>query len=187
MTNSTNNNDSTKSSNSITSLNGWPVPPKNLKTFKVPGANRKLTLDSDAGRILVALASDYHKNVRKIDTGKVDEGGYNNRDAAGAPGKKSNHASGTAIDLNWSEEGAQGSSWGQKFFSRPDNVAKIKLLKKAYGDIVQWGGDWRAKDYMHWEIKPGTTRQQVLDFCKKYNIDANGVKRQGAGGGGSSF
>ena len=119
-----------------TSLNGWPVPPKQLKTFKVPGANRRLTLDKDAGRILVALAADYHKTVRKIDIGRVDDGGYANRDANGAPGKKSNHASGTAIDLNWSEEGAQGSAWGQKFFNRPDNIAKIKLLKKRYGSIL---------------------------------------------------
>lgn len=168
-----------------TSLNGWPVPPKQLKTFKVPGANRRLTLDKDAGRILVALAADYHKTVRKIDIGRVDDGGYANRDANGAPGKKSNHASGTAIDLNWSEEGAQGSAWGQKFFNRPDNIAKIKLLKKRYGSILVWGGDWRAKDYMHWEIKPGTSLQEVLDFCKQNNINENGVRKDVPNGGGS--
>lgn len=166
------------------SLNGWPVPPKKLKTFKVPGADRKLTLDQDAGRVLVALAADYHSTVRAIDKGRVDEGGYNNRDANGAPGKKSNHASGSAIDLNWSEEGGQGSNWGKKFFSDVKNMTKVSVIKKRYGSVVQWGGDWRAKDYMHWEIKPGVTRQQVLDFCKKNNIDENGVRKSN---GGSSF
>jgi hypothetical protein len=174
--------------NMTTSLNGWPVPPKELKRFKVPGTLRKLTLDKDAGRILTAIAADYHKTVRPIDIGPVDEGGYNNRDANGAPGKKSNHASGTAIDLNWSEEGAQGSNWGKKFFSNAVNLARVSKIKKRYGSVVQWGGDWRAKDYMHWEIKPGVTRQQVLDFCKKNNIDENGIRKDGnGGGGGSSF
>ena len=171
-----------------TSLNGWPVPPKKLKLFKVAGADRRLTLDKDAGRALAALASDYHKTVRAIDKGKVDDGGYNDRDAAGAPGRKSNHASGTAIDLNWSEEGAMGSNWGKKFFSDVKNIAKVSAIKKRYSPIIQWGGDWRAKDYMHWEIKPGVTRQQVIDFCKKNNIDENGVRKDGnGGGGGSSF
>lgn len=170
------------------SLNGWPVPPQKLKTFKVPGANRRLTLDKDAGRVLVALAADYHKTVRSIDQGRVDDGGYNDRNATLAPGKKSNHASGTAIDLNWSEEGAMGSNWGKKFFSDVKNLARVSAIKKRYAEVVQWGGDWRAKDYMHWEIKPGVTRKQVLDFCKKNNINLSGVRQEGnGGGGGSSF
>ena len=159
------------------SLNGWPVPPKELKKFKVPGANRNITLDKDAGRPLIALVADYHKNVRAIDQGPTDEGGYADRDARSAPGKKSNHASGTAVDINWSEEGAMGSNWGKKFFSDVTNAAKVLILKKRYGAILQWGGDWKAKDYMHWEIKPGINRQDVLDFCKKNSIDENGVRK----------
>lgn len=159
------------------SLNGWQVPPKKLKLFKIQGTTRKLNLDKDAGRVLTALANDYNTMVRRLDVGSVDEGGYNDRDAAAVPGKKSNHASGTAVDLNWSEEGAQGSNWGKKFFSDVKNLVKVNALKKTYGSVLQWGGDWRAKDYMHWEIKAGVTRDQVLDFCKKNNIDLNGVRK----------
>lgn len=159
------------------SLNGWPVPPKKLVTFKIPGTKRAVTLDADAGPVLVALAADYHKTVRPIDVGPWDEGGYNNRDARNAAGKKSNHASGTAIDLNWSEEGAQNSAWGKRFFATVKAKAAIAILRKRYGAVLFWGGDWRTfKDYMHWEIKPGVSRDEVLALRKKLKIDAKGVR-----------
>ncbi len=162
---------------SETSLNGYPVPPKQLKTFRVPGTSRKVTLDSEVGPILVALAADYHKLVRPIDIGTVDDGGYAARPARLSPGRASNHASGTAVDLNWSEEGAMGSNWGAKFFAKAAVAAKIRLLKARYGSVLQWGGDWRAKDYMHWEIKPGVSRNKVLALMNKLNINANGVRK----------
>lgn len=158
------------------SLNGWPVPPRKLVTLSIPGTNRRVTVEADAGPILVALAADYHKTVRKIDVGPWDEGGYNDRDARLAAGKKSNHASATAVDLNWSKEGAMGSSAGKKFFSQAVVAAKVLVLKKRYGAVLQWGGDWRAKDYMHWEIKPGVSRAQVLAFRKKLGINDKGVR-----------
>lgn len=158
-------------------LNGWAAPPFHLKVFKVPGANRKLTLDEDAGRLLTAVAADYHATVRKIDVGSIDDGGYAFREANGAPGKISNHASGTAIDLNWREEGAQGSKWGATFFAQAKHRKAVDEIKKRYGRWVQWGGDWRAKDYMHWEIKPGVTRTQILNACEYLGIDENGVRK----------
>ena len=155
------------------SLNGWQAPPPKLLTFKVPGASRRLTLDQDAGPILVALAADYHATVRPIDDGPVDEGGYAFRKARGAHGL-SNHASGTAIDLNWREEGAQGSVWGARFFAQAKHRAAIQVLKIRYGKWVQWGGDWRARDYMHWEIRPGVTREQLHAARRQLGIDEKG-------------
>lgn len=159
------------------SLNGWTAPPRTLKVFKIPNCNRKLTLDKDAGRLLTALAADYHQTVRPLDIGRVDEGGYAFREANGASGHLSNHASGTAIDLNWSQEGAQGSKLGAAFFHQVKHRKAINAIKARYGRWVQWGGDWRAKDYMHWEIKPGVTRVMVLNACKQLGIDANGVRK----------
>jgi len=158
------------------SLNGWVVPPKHLVTKKVPGADRRLTLAEDAAPLLLAVAADYNKSVRRIDIGPTDEGGYNNRDANGAPGRKSNHASGSAIDLNWSQEGAQNSNWGKKFFSQVKTKAAIAVMKQRYGKWIQWGGDWRAQDFMHWEIKPGVTPIMVKAACTKLNINADGVR-----------
>lgn len=159
------------------SLNGWPVPPKKLVTMAVPGAARRLTLAVDAAPLLIALASDYHKTVRPLDKGATDEGGYNNRDANGAPGRKSNHASGSAMDLNWSEEGRQGGAWGKKFFAQAKTKLAIAVLKKRYGSCVQWGGDWRAQDFMHWEIKPGVSYADCAALCKKLGIDSSGVRK----------
>lgn len=159
------------------SLNRWQVPSPRLKTFDIPGAKRRVTLDADAGRILVALAADYHRTVRAIDKGTWDEGGYNNRKARNA-NALSNHASGTAIDLNWSEEGALNSAWGKRFFSQAKTRAAVAVIKRRYGSVVQWGGDWRTlKDYMHWEIKPGASRADVQRLAKKLNIDADGVRK----------
>jgi hypothetical protein len=161
------------------SLNGWVVPPPRLKTFDIPGTTRRVTLDSDAGRLLVALAADYDATVRPIDKGTWDEGGYNLRKARNAP-RWSNHASGSAIDLNWSEEGALNSAWGKRFFAQAKTRLAVAKIKARYGKCVQWGGDWRTlKDYMHWEIKPGTTRVQVRALADKLGIDDNG-KRRGA-------
>ncbi len=157
-----------------TSINGWPAPPAKLKTFQVPGTKRRMTLDSDAGPVLVALAADYHKLIRPIDKGTVDDGGYNYRPARNASSRLSNHASGTAVDLNWSQEGAQGSGWGRKFFATARARAGIAVLKRRYGAVLQWGGDWRAKDYMHWEVKPGVTRARLEAFRKAAGIDRDG-------------
>lgn len=157
-------------------LNGWPYPAKKLVTKAVPGTTRRLTLNADCAPLLLALAADYHRTVRAIDKGPVDEGGFNDRDARISKGFKSNHANGTAMDLNWREEGAQGSAWGKKFFAQAKTRVAIAALKKRYGSCVQWGGDWRALDYMHWEIKPGVSAGAVADLTKKLGIDKNGVR-----------
>lgn len=160
-----------------TTLNGWEYPSPGLKTFNIPGADRRATLDRDAGRVLVALAAEYHQTVRPIDIGPWDEGGYNDRDARLAAGRKSNHANGTAIDLNWSEEGAMGSNWGRRFFAKLSVARRVRELKKRYS-VLQWGGDWRARDYMHWEIKPGVTRAEVRAFCRAEGIDSEGRRKK---------
>ena len=158
------------------SLNGWQVPPFKLKTFDIPGTKRRVTLDADAGRVLVAVAADYHRTVRPIDVGPWDEGGYNPRQARQAKAW-SNHASGSAVDLNWSEEGALNSAWGKRFFAKVKVRLAIAAIKRRYGSVVQWGGDWNTlKDYMHWEIKPGASRAKVNALAKQLGIDANGVR-----------
>lgn len=156
------------------SLNGWPCPPRKLVTKPVPGANRRLTLAEDAAPILLAVAGDYHKTIAPIDVGTWDEGGYNDRDARNAPGRKSNHASGTAIDLNWSKEGAQGSAAGRRYFAKARVRLRMAQLKARYGKWIAWGGDWKARDYMHFEIKPGVTSTDLRAACRRLGIDENG-------------
>jgi len=159
-------------------LNGLPAG-LTQKTYTVQGTSRRITAAVVFGAALVALAAEYHALVRPIDVGKVDEGGCAKRDGRLTPGKKSNHWNGTAIDLNWSEEGAQNSSWGKKFFAQAKNVAAIAKLKLKYGAIISWGGDWRALDFMHWEIKAGVTEAKVRKFLTKHGIDLDGHVKAG--------
>ena len=159
-----------------TTLNGLPADLKQSK-FTVPGTKRNITASTDFGPILIALASEYHRTVRPIDVGAVDDAGQCKREARAAKGRLSNHYNGTAIDLNWSEEGAQNSNWGKRFFASAKAKAAILVLKKRYGSVVQWGGDWDARDFMHWEIKPGVSLKQAQSLMVKLGINADGVRK----------
>lgn len=158
------------------SLNGWAYPAKKKVTLNIPGADRRITLNVLCAPLLVALAADYHATVRPIDVGTWDEGGFCDRDARAASGRKSNHATGSAIDLNWSEEGAVNGAWGRKFFAKAKVKLAVRAIQKRYGSCVNWGGDWRMRDYMHWEIKPGATPDQVAALTAKLKIDKKGVR-----------
>lgn len=162
------------------SLNGWPVIPAHgdprLKTGAVPGADRRLTTRKEALPLFLAIAADWHRWINPIDQGTWDEGGYNNRDARSVPGRKSNHASGTAIDLDWGTIGAP-SKASRLFWARKDKRSKIEQIKKIYR-IVNWGGDWSGSNWdpMHIELKPGTSPSDVARVIAKLSITNEGVR-----------
>ena len=162
-----------------TSINRWPVirpGQSGLHTFHIPGTKRRVTLQRDAGPVLVALAADYHRDIKPIDVGTVDEGGYNYRPSR-VSSRWSNHASGTAIDINWSKEGSQ-AAWTERFWRRKDHRQQIQRLMKVYGPIVNWGGGWHARyrDPMHFEIKAGVTKGQIQSFLKRHHINSEGIR-----------
>ena len=161
------------------SYNGWQAPPHKTKVFTVPGTNRKLTLDEQAGRILTAWAADYHKYVRPIDDGGVDEGGYCYRPANASPSQLSCHASGTAVDLNWSKEGAGWSAFAKSFWANAKNKANMARIKMRYASVLRFGIDWSGKNWdpMHAEIKKGVSVADVQRFCRDNKIDENGVRK----------
>jgi hypothetical protein len=70
-------------------------------------------------------------------------------------GKLSNHASGTAIDLNATKHplGKIGTFDAAK-------VPMIRALAKKYG--LTWGGDWTRKDEMHFEIALSPEKVRAL-------------------------
>lgn len=167
------------------SLNGWPVLPPGspeLATRRIPGTDRRITMRGTVLPLFLALAHDYDDWVRSIDSGaRVDEGGYAYRAARNAD-DFSNHASGTALDLNWSEEGALNSAWGRRFFAEPEHAAAVAHILKVYR-VVFWGGAWnKLKDYMHWEVEPGTKLADVRAVIRLLGIDANGVRHNDAHG-----
>lgn len=135
----------------VVSQNGWVAGssiPKSTRT--VPGSEVRLTVrDGPPGDLLIYVAEQFDKRVEDIDNarGTVDDGGYNFRLIAGST-QYSNHASATAIDLNWSKHplGASGT------FTSSQVRAIREILAECSG-AVRWGGDYTGrKDEQHFEI-----------------------------------
>lgn len=150
------------------SLNGWPVIPsradKRLKTGTVPGLNLRLTCHKDALPVLLAVAAEVHERVHSLTRNNAagqDEGGYTYREAGISSGY-SNHASGTAIDLNWR-------MWPMfKDAMTAKQKAACRLIARDFSPIVAWGGEWSRKDQMHWEIRKGVNAAALTAWVDKH-------------------
>jgi hypothetical protein len=141
------------------SQNGYPVldgdfsgPHPRLRNWHVPGAERDLPLrDGSTGFLLVHLATWFNRNIEKIDTG-FDDWGWSPRQISGSS-EWSNHASGTAIDLNAAKH-PQGVSTSHTFSAGERD--KIHQRLRLYQDCIKWGGDYQTTpDAMHYEIDRG--------------------------------
>jgi hypothetical protein len=139
------------------SQNGWRVldedtsgPPPRLRSWLLPGINRKLLArDGSAGFLLVHLAMWFDEEIERIDVGTYDDWGYAKRQVSGSS-DYSNHASGTALDLNATQH-PMGVATSQTFTR--DEIFSIHNRLKLYSGCLRWGGDYRSRpDAMHWEL-----------------------------------
>lgn len=133
-----------------TSQNGWSANDRSvIASYTIPGTNGKVTLrKGDISVILLDLAGWFNANVETL----VWPGiwGYTEKTITGGSGKTlSNHASGTAVDLN-APKHPQGTNPTSNFSN--EQIAKIRERVKLYGS-VRWGGDYLSakKDGMHFE------------------------------------
>ena len=162
------------------SENGWPViesqSSKDLVVARVPGTGHPgipLRVQKDCAAILAYVAGRVHAEVSDLKLGNKpgvqDDGGYNYRKIDGSA-TLSNHASGTAIDLNWSRF-----PMFKKKMNKKERTA-AEAIASDLSEVIRWGGNYSATriDEMHWEIKPGVTVSQLKAFCLKHNIDKNG-------------
>lgn len=132
------------------SQNGWAASKNpadiNIKAFPVDGTKVKLRCQATAGRILSAFAAEFHKSVEPIDGKQLDDWGYAYRNVRGSVDDLSNHASGTAIDLNATKH-----PLGKLNTFKPEQQKTIRILCQKYR--LRWGGDFSGrKDDMHFEI-----------------------------------
>lgn len=165
------------------SENGWPViesqsDPK-LTVIRIPGTGTPgipLRVQKDCAPILAYVASRVHLEVTNLKQGNKpgvqDEGGYNLRTIDG--GVHSNHASGTAIDLNWTK---------YPMFKRKmtkKQRAAAEAIESELQEVIRWGGSYRPSrvDEMHWEIRPGVSAVEVKKFIKKYGIQKDGTRKE---------
>ena len=133
----------------LTSYNGWPASKDpeeiGIKSYPVPGTNRKLRCAEAVAPLLIGFAAEFHALIEPINEGGLDEWGYAFRMVRGTTDKLSCHSSGTAIDLNATKHplAAVGTFPAEK-------VPMLKALAKKYR--LAWGGEWTRPDEMHFEV-----------------------------------
>lgn len=131
------------------SQNGWTVitsgANENLVAIpKIAGRVRK----GDVAAIFTDLVEYFDKNIEDVDRGK-DEWGYAFRAIRGQSSGYSNHASGTAIDLN----ATQHPIGARNTFSDAQEKKIRAILKERYLGKIRWGGDYQNRaDEMHFEV-----------------------------------
>lgn len=164
------------------SINGWPVldnPPwgdARAKQATIPGVGTQLWVQKDCWPLFAALVREYHAKINKVHSSD----GYDYRQSR-TSSSWSNHSSGTAVDINADAEGARGSgplSWWQQ----GKRAIIATRMKKKY-EIFNWGGaticggDYYPQwwDWMHWELKAGTTLADVQRVIAKLGIQPDGT------------
>lgn len=152
-----------------TSQNGWPASkdPDEIQIVskRVPGTGLKLRVAAPVAPLLIAFARDFHKEIERINEGQLDDWGYAYRDIRGAS-TLSNHASGTAIDLNATQH-----PLGAENTFTDEQARTIRRLCRKYG--LRWGGDYRnRKDEMHFEI--ALNAAQVANVIRTLGLEKDG-------------
>jgi hypothetical protein len=145
-----------------TSQNGYEVLYDNRTTGPLPRM-RKLVIplasgeerhfyvrDGSVALHLGTFALWWHERLEPINVGTWDEWGWAVRPIRGQTSGYSNHASGTAIDINATEH-PRGVATSRTF--TPDEVARIHLRLRWHEGVLRWGGDYQSTpDGMHVEI-----------------------------------
>lgn len=138
-----------------TSQNGWTVQSNTANLWPNPYVGGIL-----AGPVWVVLSwlvRQFDKLVEPVDL--AQSGCYNRRRIAGSL-KWSNHASATAVDLNWRKHPA-----GRKGTFRSAQRTEIERLIAQADGVLRWGRLFN--DEMHFEIAPGVTPAQVERLAVK--------------------
>jgi hypothetical protein len=132
------------------SQNGWTAPGRSvIVTMAVPGTAVKLPVRAGpAGQLLVAAAARWNAEVEPLVPGTC--WGYADRTVRGSATDLSNHASGTAIDLN-APQHPLGTNPSANF--TPAKITAIRRIVASYAPCLRWGGDYTGrKDGMHLEV-----------------------------------
>lgn len=138
-----------------TSQNGWPVleygDPR-LYTWIVPaktGEFRIRTRNGSAGFILMHFALWWAERVEPVAGKILDDWGHAVRTIRGKTSGYSNHASGTAVDLNATRWPLGTTHMPQRMMAK----IRVRLRLRLYAGCLRWGGDYSGrKDQMHTEI-----------------------------------
>lgn len=144
----------------LTSYNGWPASKDKaaigIKSYTVPGTTAKIQCAEAVAPLLIGFCAEFNKLIEPIAGEAVDDWGYCFRTVRGTTDKLSNHASGTAVDIN-----AKTHPLGKIGTFPAEQVPMIRALAKKYG--LTWGGDYRNRvDEMHFEVKLSAAKAAEL-------------------------
>lgn len=161
-----------------TSQNGYKANDRSaISTRTIPGTTVRVAVrNGPAGDLLLYAAARWDREVEDIDQG-ADDWGYAERPIRGGT-ELSNHASGTALDLN-----ATRHPLGQDpslSFTTVQRTAIRRILSDCRG-ALRWGGDYIGrKDGMHLEVV--APEQRCAEVLATLPTSGTPLLRQGARG-----
>jgi hypothetical protein len=133
------------------SQNGYPANDRSSITTYTIGKGCRVALRAgSAGAMLKHLADWFDAHIKDVDPGERDDWGYAERKIRGSSTTLSNHASGTALDVN-ATQWPLGSD--PSVYLSAEQIAAVRRRLKLYQGCIRWGGDYTGrKDPMHFEI-----------------------------------
>lgn len=148
------------------SQNGWPASDEprtiGVESFAIPGTKLKIRCTKKVAPLLINFCAEFNEKVEPLEGGALDDWGYAYRAIRGQEdaGNLSNHASGTAVDLNATKH-----PLGKRNTFTDAQEATIRSLAKKYG--LRWGGDYKNRaDEMHFEVtlSPLQVKERIHDL-----------------------
>ncbi|MEV6879727.1 M15 family metallopeptidase [Amycolatopsis sp. NPDC051128] len=158
-----------------TSQNGYPAnDPRLVSSRRVPGTTRNLTVRiGPSGDLLLWVAGQFDDLVEDIEQGILDDWGYAPRTIRGSTTTLSNHASGTAVDLNATAH-PLGTDPHRNFTQQ--EIDRIHAILARTEGCVRWGGDYTGRrDGMHFEINDGVSEARCAAVLKKINSQGDWI------------
>lgn len=118
----------------------------NIAKYTIPGTSVKINLrKGNVSVVLLDFLAWFDVEIEKLE--QASTGGYAKRPIEGSK-TLSNHASGTAADVNWHKH-----PMGKKNTFSVAKQKKIREKLKEYDGVIRWGGDYKSRpDDMHFEI-----------------------------------
>jgi hypothetical protein len=150
----------------LTSYNGWTASDKpesiHIKSYAIPGTTLKIRCAEAVAPLIVGFCKEFNELIEPLDGGQLDDWGYAFRSVRNVPDKLSNHASGTAVDLN-----SRVHVLGKVGTFPAEKVPMIRALARKYG--LFWGGDYQKRaDEMHFEIN--VSPKKVLELINALGL-----------------